>query len=214
MQQSEMGQRRENTPVMLCFGDSNTYGYDPRGFSGDRYPEESRWGDILSEKSGWMIKNAGQNGREIPRNPLQFQQAELLIAQTSPSLFTVMLGTNDLLQGATAQKATSRMERFLRHVQSGCSPILLIAPPPMQPGTWVTDQTLLGESRKLAEKYQSLARKLRIFFVDAGQWNVSLAFDGVHFTEAGHHAFAEGLWQYLMKELGAVAAGEKLSHPF
>lgn len=214
MQQSEMGQRRENTPVMLCFGDSNTYGYDPRGFSGDRYPEESRWVDILSEKSGWMIKNTGQNGREIPRNPLQFQQAELLIDQTSPSLFTVMLGTNDLLQGATAQKATSRMERFLRHVQSGCSPILLIAPPPMQPGTWVTDQTLLGESRKLAEKYQSLARKLHIFFVDAGQWNVSLAFDGVHFTEAGHHAFAEGLWQYLMSEPGAVAAGEKLSHPF
>lgn len=208
MQQSEMGQRRENTPVMLCFGDSNTYGYDPRGFSGDRYPEESRWVDILSEKSGWMIKNAGQNGREIPRNPLQFQQAELLIAQTSPSLFTVMLGTNDLLQGATAQKATSRMERFLRHVQSGCSPILLIAPPPMQPGTWVTDQTLLGESRKLAETYQSLARKLHIFFVDAGQWNISLAFDGVHFTVSGHHAFAEGLWQYLMSEPGAVAAGE------
>lgn len=208
MQQSEMGQRRENTPVMLCFGDSNTYGYDPRGFSGDRYPEESRWVNILSGKTGWTIKNAGQNGREIPRNPLQFQQAELLIARTSPSLFTVMLGTNDLLQGATAQKATSRMERFLRHVQSGCSPILLIAPPPMQPGTWVTDQTLLGESRKLAETYQSLARKLHSFFVDAGQWNVSLAFDGVHFTEAGHCAFAEELWQYLMSELGAVTAGE------
>ena len=155
MQQREMGQRRENTPVMLCFGDSNTYGYDPRGFWGDRYPEESRWIDILSEKTDWMIKNAG-----IPRNPLQFQQAELLIDQTSPSLFAVMLGTNDLLQGATAQKAASRMERFLRHVQSGYSSILLIAPPPMQPGTWVTDQTLLKESRKLAETYQSLARKL------------------------------------------------------
>ena len=208
MQQREMGQRRENTPVMLCFGDSNTYGYDPRGFWGDRYPEESRWVDILSEKSGWMIKNAGQNGREIPRNPLQFQQAELLIAQTSPSLFTVMLGTNDLLQGATAQEAASRMDEFLRHIRPGVAIILLIAPPPMHPGTWVTNQTLLKESRKLAETYQSLARKLHIFFVDAGQWNVSLAFDGVHFTEAGHHAFAEGLWQYLMSELGAVSAGE------
>ena len=27
--------------------------------------------------------------------------------------------------------------------------------------------------------------------------NVSLAFDGVHFTEAGHKAFAEGLYQFL-----------------
>ena len=49
---------------------------------------------------------------------------------------------------------------------------------------------------------------LHSFFVDAGQWNVSLAFDGVHFTEAGHCAFAEELWQYLMSELGAVTAGE------
>ena len=208
MQQSEMGQRRENTPVMLCFGDSNTYGYDPRGFWGDRYPEESRWIDILSGKTGWKIKNAGQNGREIPRNSLQYQQAELLIAQTLPNFFAVMLGTNDLLQGATAQEAASRMDEFLRHIRPGVAIILLIAPPPMHPGTWVTNQTLLKESRKLAQMYQSLARKLHIFFVDAGQWHVSLAFDGVHFTVAGHHAFAEGLWQYLMSELGAVTAGE------
>lgn len=203
-----MGQRRENTPVMLCFGDSNTYGYDPRGFWGDRYPEESRWIDILSEKTDWMIKNAGQNGREIPRNSLQYQQAELLIAQTLPNFFAVMLGTNDLLQGATAQEAASRMDEFLRHIRPWVAIILLIAPPPMHPGTWVTNQTLLKESRKLAETYQSLARKLHIFFVDAGQWHVSLAFDGGHFTVAGHHAFAEGLWQYLMSELGAVTAGE------
>lgn len=25
---------------MLCYGDSNTYGYDPRGFRGERYPAE------------------------------------------------------------------------------------------------------------------------------------------------------------------------------
>lgn len=27
---------------LLCCGDSNTYGYDPRSFFGDRYPKESR----------------------------------------------------------------------------------------------------------------------------------------------------------------------------
>ena len=35
---------------MLCYGDSNTYGYDPRGFVGDRYQKESRWVDILAQK--------------------------------------------------------------------------------------------------------------------------------------------------------------------
>ena len=41
---------------MLCYGDSNTYGYDPRGFFGDRYPEESRWVDILVQRTGWEIR--------------------------------------------------------------------------------------------------------------------------------------------------------------
>lgn len=28
---------------LIFFGDSNTYGYDPRGFLGGRYPDEARW---------------------------------------------------------------------------------------------------------------------------------------------------------------------------
>ena len=47
---------------VLCYGDSNTYGYDPRGFFGDCYPKESRWVDILAQKLKWEIQNEGQNG--------------------------------------------------------------------------------------------------------------------------------------------------------
>ena len=43
------------------------------------------------------------------------------------------------------------------------------------------------------ELLKSLAARLGTAFADAGAWQVSLAFDGVHFTEAGHHAFAAGL---------------------
>ena len=60
---------------MLCYGDSNTYGYDPRGFVGDRYQKESRWVDILAQKLKWEIQNEGQNGREIPSRPFQYQRA-------------------------------------------------------------------------------------------------------------------------------------------
>ena len=31
---------------ILCFGDSNTYGYDPRGFFADRYEARDRWVDL------------------------------------------------------------------------------------------------------------------------------------------------------------------------
>lgn len=50
---------------ILCFGDSNTCGYDPRGFFGDRYGAEDRWVDLLAKQTGHECINAGANGREI-----------------------------------------------------------------------------------------------------------------------------------------------------
>lgn len=107
---------------ILCYGDSNTYGYDPRSFIGDRYPADARWVELLAKETGWEIINRGLNGWEIPEQDIPLpNDLDLLI---------VMLGTNDLLQGADAETADGRMETFLR-----CSPlaegkqILLIAPP-------------------------------------------------------------------------------------
>ena len=60
---SEWGDRMK----ILCFGDSNTYGYDPRSFLGDRYPAEYRWVDILAKKLCCTAVNAGMTGREIDR---------------------------------------------------------------------------------------------------------------------------------------------------
>ena len=48
---------------VLCFGDSNTYGYDPRGFFGDRYDAEDRWPELLAQMTHWEVINLGANGR-------------------------------------------------------------------------------------------------------------------------------------------------------
>ena len=155
--------------------------------------------DILAQKLKWEIQNEGQNGREIPSRPFQYQRAGELLTTNPPDIFAIMLGTNDLLRGRSAEASCSRMEAFLRYIQPKCREILLIAPPPMKRGAWVTEKSLIAESVKLAEAYQVLSQKLDIAFVNAGQWNVELTFDGVHFTVAGHRAFAEGLYTYLTK---------------
>ena len=165
---------------ILCFGDSNTYGYDPRGFFGDRFGAEDRWVDLLAKQTGHEVINAGANGREIPRNPY----ARRLLTQYAPvDIFLVMLGTNDLLQGATAKEAATRMEAFLNQLLPHCKQILLICPPPMKRGAWVPTNALVTESVRLAEEYNFLAEKLNISFVDTREWNIELTFDGVHFTE-------------------------------
>lgn len=175
---------------ILCFGDSNTYGYDPRGYLDRRYSAEDRWPDLLAKQTYWDVINAGVNGREIPYNPYALR---LITEYTPVDIFLVMLGTNDLLQGASANETTARMEGFLNPLLPYCKQILLVAPPPMKRGAWVPTDVLVAESIHLAEEYKFLAEKLNIPFVDTHHWNIDLTFDGVHFTEAGHHAFAENL---------------------
>lgn len=174
---------------VICFGDSNTYGYDPRGYFGGRYDADNRWVDILAMETGWTISNMGQNGREISSVAPAFpDDTDLLI---------VMLGINDLLQGRSPEQAAERLERFLSSVSMDRSKILLIAPPPVTLGAWVPSQQLIDNSRAFARLCQTLAERLGIRFADAGKWDIPLAYDGVHFTEQGHKAFAAGLLEAL-----------------
>ena len=174
---------------VICFGDSNTYGYDPRGYFGGRYDADSRWVDILAAETGWTVCNMGQNGRGIP------SAAPAFPADTD--LLIVMLGTNDLLQGCSSEQAAERLERFFLGIPLGRSKILLIAPPPMTLGEWVPSQQLVDGSRMFTQLCQRLAKQLDIRFADAGKWDISLAYDGVHFTEQGHKAFAAGILEEL-----------------
>ena len=176
---------------LLCFGDSNTYGYDPRSLFGDPYDRENRWVDILAVKTGWTVMNQGMNGREIPDKPVSFP--------ADTDLLIIMLGTNDLLQFWSPEAACEKMERFLESLTLKRDKILLIAPPPMKYGEWVLDQELIDDSIALAKHYHALAARLGIRFADAGEWNIPLAYDGVHLTGEGHKAFAQGLIAWLGK---------------
>ena len=173
--------------TVFCIGDSNTYGYDPLSAFGSRYPEDVCWTERLK---GWEIINGGMNGMTVPVDISVFTD---WIRSKKPDLVTVMLGSNDLLMGESAETTAGRMEAFLAAVGETGVPVLLIAPPPMQRGDWVRSDDLVEASRKLSVLYRRLAARMGIPFADAGAWNVEMTFDGVHFSPAGHAAFAEGL---------------------
>lgn len=174
---------------VICFGDSNTYGYDPRSWLGDRYDANSRWVDILTAKTGWEVYNMGQNGREIPR-----------LAPTFPAdtdLLILMLGTNDLLQGHNPEVVANKLEHFLSGLSLKPNQILLIVPPSMTLGEWVPSQQLIDDFYTFAMYCRILAQRLGIRFADAGDWNIPLSYDGVHFTGQGHRTFAAKLLEVL-----------------
>ncbi len=171
---------------LICFGDSNTWGYDPTDKFGAHYPR--RWTDLLAEETGWTVINEGVNGREVPDGPEVIGQADL---------YAIMLGTNDLLQLDTPEAAADRMETFLSGLPA--EKTILLAPPAMVRGEWVQDEELIGDSVRLGRLYEALAGRLGIRFLDANTWNVPLCFDGVHFTEAGQAVFARALAKELMR---------------
>lgn len=175
---------------VICFGDSNTYGFDPRSYLGGRYDRDSRWVDILAARTGWTVCNQGENGRGVPRAPVCFT--------ADTDLLIVMLGSNDLLQGWRPEETAALLDRFLTGLSLPLEKLLLIAPPPIVPGAWVEGQGQIDDTIAYARCCRALAQRLGIRFADAGQWGVTMAYDGVHFTEQGHMAFAAGLLEVLL----------------
>ena len=93
---------------IICYGDSNTYGYNPHGGPALRHPADGRWVDLLAKSlhagdSGSLVSgvfNAGQNGREIPDNGWESAEGvagQLAAATEIGDLIIIMLGSNDVL---------------------------------------------------------------------------------------------------------------------
>lgn len=189
--------------TIICYGDSNTYGYDARPYLGARFPENMRWPDILNAGTDWNVENCGLNGRCIPRYSGEIgvvcSSLHRWSGLASPVWLWIMLGTNDVLRtpGTTAEVTTERMERFLKklmeceEVAGGAIRLRLISPVHLQPGVWVESDEMCRESEQLDDLYCELAQTLGIAFTCAGKWDIPVLFDGVHFSEEGHIKFAE-----------------------
>lgn len=203
---------------ILCFGDSNTHGFD--AMTCGRFDYHTRWTGVLNEALGKraLICEAGLNGRtcafedpDVPgRNGLASLDNEL---QTHKPLdaVVVMLGTNDckFCFQADGANITQQMEKVLRRIQQITSfeghpaKILLVAPVPLnRDSSCCSDFNLQSVtiSQSLSPQYRRLAQRLKAAFADAGAWNIPLDFDGIHFTPEGHRRFA----QEIQRELEAL----------
>ena len=125
---------------IVCFGDSNTYGYIPE--NGERYPWGVRWTSLLNEKLGYgkyHIEEEGLCGRTtIFEDPLRDNRngshmlPALLETHQHADLIIVMLGTNDCkaAYGASAEMIGKGIEKIVGQIRGGApdSKILLISP--------------------------------------------------------------------------------------
>ena len=128
---------------ILCYGDSNTWGYTPG--SGERHAPDVRWTGVLRRLlgEGWEVLEEGMNGRTtVFEDPVEEGLSALpylypcLKSHAPVDLLVVMLGSNDTKErlNANACAIGKGLTRLVRKAQSiDCwgekgPNILLIAP--------------------------------------------------------------------------------------
>ena len=179
--------------TLYCLGDSNTWGYDPRGFWGDPY--DHPWPELLGKALDCRCCNGGENGRTIPRSPAELALLKSSLLRSSPDLLLILLGTNDCLMGRSALQISQSMEALIRWLQARfpALPIHLLVPPSLRLPEPELQQTITA----LPELYRSLARRYGLGFTDLQALPLSLSCDGVHLTEEGHRLLSAVLASHL-----------------
>ncbi len=192
--------------TILCYGDSNTWGYSPR--LKRRCARNERWAGVLEHRlgEGYFVIEEGLGGRTTVWNdPIEGEykngKTYLLpcLESHNPDVVVLMLGTNDLKKrfGLSAYDIAKGAGTLVQIIQnSGVAPngqspnILLIAPPPLATlaGTDFAEMFDGGEekSRQLASAYRRVATEVGCEFLDAGSVIASSPIDAIHFDPEEH----------------------------
>lgn len=195
---------------ILCFGDSNTYGYIPD--RSGRYSEEIRWTGRLQKKlsSEAVVIEEGLCGRttvfqdELRPGRRGVEMLPILLESHAPlDLVILMLGTNDCktVYGASAEvigKGNEKLIGQIRTIQPNAG-ILLISPILLGDDVWKAEydpefsKESVGVSKKLKSVYQEIARKNHCQFLAASDVAEPSETDREHLDEKGHELLAEAI---------------------
>ncbi len=196
---------------VLCFGDSNTWGYNAQTW--DRFPADVRWTGVMhaSLGPGYEVIEEGLNGRTTVWNdPIEgykngYDYLIPCIETHKPlDLVIVMLGTNDLKQrfSVPAEDIAKGAAVLVRAVQrsetgiGGAAPaVLLAAPAPVEEIGRFAEmfQGAAAKSRKLSAHFKAIAQELGCPLLDAGEIVVSSPVDGIHLEPEEHAKLGRAL---------------------
>ena len=201
--------------TVVCYGDSNTWGYTPG--SGVRFDEKTRWTGRLQTLLGkeYRVAECGMNARTTSfddpfRDYLNGRHGlvHCMVAAKPVDLLIISLGTNDLKYG-TVYRSAKGLDALLDvavHANTympGSSPvyrdeprILVISPIALHeeldrkfPGHEMNGK--LDDSRKFAAVYREVCQKWQVYFLDAAQTASASEIDCVHMDAVSHAALTE-----------------------
>jgi lysophospholipase L1-like esterase len=208
--------------TILCFGDSNTWGYEAS--TGARLGRWRRWPGVLQRELGedaYVIEEA-LGGRttvlEIPGLPYRsgFAALPMLLETHNPlDLVIISLGTNDLwLPGTTARDTARGVGSLIDLVrrtpyETGDPPrLLVVVPPPLAPlrDEWTEESDeLVRESSRFGSAFRDILGGREVPLVDLGELIRTSAADGVHFEAPDHEVIGRAIASAVQNLVGDTA---------
>jgi lysophospholipase L1-like esterase len=212
----------EKEPLMrhvLCFGDSNTWGFVP-ATPAERFDFDVRYPGVLQARLGpkFRVIEEGLNGRmsawNDPLNPHKnaLEQIDFILETHRPLDFIVMmLGTNDIkhymkvdaIDSALAQNALIDRIEAAQCGRGGKRPTLVLVAPPLvveahSPFGRVFEDAI-PKSKGFAMAYAEIAKQRKCYFLDGASVAPTSRRDGIHLEKESHQSLGEAVAQLILK---------------
>ena len=206
---------------VFCYGDSNTYGYDPR--TGFRLRSDERWTGLLQKKLGadYEVIEQGCNGRTtvFPEPGSEWKSGlyalKVCLNTYKPvEIMILMLGTNDLKVSyhASPEAITDGAVTLIEEAQTfmkekcGRAPVMILVSPielgehiASGPFGYDFDRESVLKSRQLAPLYEEAARRLGCLFLNAASYAKASEADSLHMMPGEHRKLADAMYRIVLE---------------
>ncbi len=197
---------------ILCFGDSNTYGYNPH--DGSRYDSDTRWTGILKKllKGRYEVEEGGLNNRTcFADNPDGIEQTGYKILpcymKKNTDILILALGINDLqkfyaVSALDIEKGIENIVLSAKNINPAAK-IVIVSPSRINDHvlkgafSFQFDKNSIKKSALLSGIYKKTAGKYNCGFIDLDKIAVVSDVDGLHYEKKEHEKIAQAIYLYL-----------------
>lgn len=199
---------------ILCYGDSNTFGYNPCDAS--RYDKHTRWTALLQNILGseYQIIEEGMCDRTaIADNDKGFSFSaqkhfpDFMSDAKEVDILVLWIGTNDLQfkYNLSLEQIEEGLEKLIKIAQNSAEKIVLI------PSVELSDNILNGyfrcqfdnvsvsKSKEMNKIYEKLSQIYNLEYFDVNKFVKPSATDGLHYDAEGHKIISQKLSELLLK---------------
>ena len=195
---------------ILCYGDSNTFGYNPKDTT--RFNEKMRWTGILRDNflNEYEVIEEGLNNRTgFVDNPDGFNHSGLKhFPKFIKNIKDIALGTNDLQTQIDIDFLTieNNLITLIGYAKKKTKNIIIIPPVVFDKRLlkgrcgYQYDKNGILKSRQLPTLYRNIAIKNKCEYIDFNEFVTVSDDDGLHYDAIAHSIIAKKMTGFIKEK--------------